>query len=212
MKDFAPITLVASTPLLLLAHPSVPAANLREFIDHAKQAPKGFSYATAGGATASHLAGELLGQLTGIPLVPVHYKGGGAAMTAIMAGETKAGFNPPLLAMPHVKAGKVKAYVTTGKKRFAGASELPTVAEAGLAALESEYWVAMFAPAGTPETLISKFNRDVGAVLRTPAMQEMLLAQGAEAVPGTPDELTRFMKSEIARWRKVVQVAGIRVD
>ena len=212
LRDFAPITLVASTPLLLVAHPSVPAANLREFIEHARHASKGYGYATAGGATSTHLAGELLCQVAGVPLVPIHYKGGGAAMSAIVAGETKAGFNPPLLAIPHINAGKAKAYITTGRNRLAGAPDLPTVAEAGLAALESEYWIAMFAPAGTAEPLIAKLNRDVAAILRAPAARETLRAQGAESLPGTPDELSRFIRSETARWRKVVETAGIRVE
>ena len=212
VKDFAPITLVASAPMVLIAHPSVPAANLREFIDYAKQRPGAINYATAGPGTANHLPGELLKQVAGVDMVPIHYKGGGAAMIAIVSGEVKAEFNLMPIALPHVRAGKVKAYVTTGKKRFAGAPDIPTVAEAGLPELESEYWIGMFAPAHTPPAIVEKLNRDFVEILQTPAMRTALLDQGAEPVPGTPGEFAAFINSETLKWGRVIRTAGLKPE
>ena len=141
VNDLAPITLVATTPLILVAHPSVPAADLRELVAYAKQLPQGLAHGDGGPGTVNHLAGELMKQLTGADLVPVHYKGTAAAMTGILGGEVKVGFSMPPNALPQLKAGKVKAYVITSKQRLAGAPDVPTVAEAGLPDLESEYWV-----------------------------------------------------------------------
>ena len=212
LKDLAPITLVASAPMLLVAHPSIPPANLREFIAYAKQASQPLGYASAGIGTATHLPGEQLKQLTGIDLVAVHYKGGGAAMLAMLAGEVKAGFSVVPLALPHVRAGKVKAYVITTRKRFAGASDIPTVVEAGLPDLESDYWIGMFVPAHTQTALIGKINRDVVDILQTPAMRTALLDQGAEPGGGTPEEFAALIKSEIAKWGRVIKTAGIKPE
>ena len=211
-KDFAAITLVASTPNLLVAHPSVPAANLREFIAYAKQLPQALGYATAGIGTATHLPGEQLKQLTGIDLVAVHYKGGGAAMLAMLGGEVKVGFNAVTIALPHVKTGKVKAYVITSRKRFAGAPDIPTVIEAGLPDLEADYWIGMFAPVRTQPALVGKINRDVVDVLQTPAMRAALFDQGAEPGPGTPEQFAAFIKSETLKWGRVIKTAGIKPE
>jgi tripartite-type tricarboxylate transporter receptor subunit TctC len=203
VKDLAPITLVATTPLVLIAHPSIPAANLREFIAHAKQLAQGLPHGTGGPGTVNHLAGELMKQLTGANLVPVHYKGTGAAMVAILGAEVKAGFSMPPIALPHLQAGKVKAYVVTSAKRMPGAPDVPTVAEAGLPDLESEYWIGMLAPARTQPALVERLNREFVAVL---------LDQGAEPRPGTPAEFAAFIKSETLKWGQVIKTAGIKAE
>jgi tripartite-type tricarboxylate transporter receptor subunit TctC len=212
VKDFAPVTLVASTPMVMVAHPSIPAANLREFIAYTKQLPQALSYATAGIGTATHLPGEQLKQLTGIDLVAVHYKGGGAAMIAILGGEVKTGFNPVLLVLPHVKTGKVKAYAITAKRRFTAMQEIPTVAEAGLPELEADYWIGMFVPVRTQAALIGKINRDVVGILQLPAMRTALLDQGAEPGAGTPEEFAAFIRSETLKWGRVIKTAGIKPE
>ena len=211
-KDFAEITLIASTPMLLVAHPSVPATNLGEFIAYAKRLPQPLGYATAGIGTANHLPGEQLKQLAGIDLTAVHYKGGGAAMVALLSGEVKAGFNLVIQALPHVKAGKVKAYVITAKKRFPGAADIPTVIEAGFPDLEADYWVGLFAPARTPPSIVARINRDIVAILQSVAMRAWLLEQGAESAPGTPREFTAFIKSETVKWGQVIRTAGIKPE
>jgi tripartite-type tricarboxylate transporter receptor subunit TctC len=212
VRDLAPITLVAATPLVLVAHQSVPAANLQEFIAYVKQLPQGLAHGTGGVGTVNHLAGELMKQLTGANLVPVHYRGTGAAMMGILGGEVKVGFSVPPIALPQLKAGKVKAYVVTSKKRLAGAADIPTVAEAGLPELESEYWVGMFTPAHTPSAIVDKLNRDFVEILQTAAVRTALLDQGAEPGPGTPGEFAAFINSETLKWGKVIRTAGLKPE
>jgi tripartite-type tricarboxylate transporter receptor subunit TctC len=212
VKDLAPITLVATTPLVLIVHPSIPASDLREFIAYVKQLPQGLAHGDGGPGTVNHLAGELMKQLTGADLVPIHYKGTGAAMIGILGGDVKAGFSLPPIALPHLKAGKVRAYVVTSRKRLAGAPDIPTVAEAGLPELESEYWIGMFAPAKTPQAIVDKLNRDFVEILQTPATRTVLLDQGAEPVPGTPGEFAAFINSETLKWGRVIRTAGLKPE
>jgi tripartite-type tricarboxylate transporter receptor subunit TctC len=211
-KDFTQIALVASTPNILLAHPSIPAANVEELVAYAKTQQLPLSYATAGMGTATHLPGEQLKQLAGIDLTAVHYKGGGAAMNAMLIGEVKIGFNPVALALPHLRAGKVKAFVITSKKRFAGSPEIPTVADAGLPDLEADYWIGLFAPARMAPALVDKINRDVVGILESASMRALLLEQGAEPVSSTPGDFAAFIASETRKWRVVIQTAGIKPE
>lgn len=209
-RDFSEISLIASTPNILVAHASIPAANLKELIAHAKQLQQPLNYATAGIGTATHLPGEQLKQLTGIDLTAVHYKGGGAAMVAMLSGEVKIGFNPVPVALPHVKSGKVKAFLLTSKNRFSGAPDIPTVMDVGLPDLEADYWIGLFAPARTGSALIARINRDIVAILQSTAMRAVLLDQGAEPVPSTPGEFAAFIKSESRKWGQVIRTAGIK--
>jgi tripartite-type tricarboxylate transporter receptor subunit TctC len=211
-RDFSPITLAALAPTMLVAHPSVPAATLSEFLAYAKEQPRGIQFATAGAGTNNHIAMELLKHATGINAVAIHYKGGGASSVAILSGEVKVGFGLVPGVLSYVKAGKLKAFVVTGRKRFAGAPDIPTAAEAGLPGFELEFWVGMLAPAHTPLALVAKLNRDIGEILRTPAMQTILLAQGAEAAPGTPDEFAAYINSEAAKMKKLIELTGMRAD
>jgi tripartite-type tricarboxylate transporter receptor subunit TctC len=212
VKDLTPITLIATSPLLLVSIPSLPASNLREFIDYAKQLPKGLPHGTGGPGTVNHLAGELMKQLTGADLVAVHYKGTGAAMVAILGGEVEAGFSMPLIALPHLKAGKVKAYVITSRNRFAGAPDILTVVEAGLPDLESEYWIGALAPARTSTAIVGKLNGNFVEILNASAIRASLLDQGAVPVPGTPADFAAFIGSETRKWGKVIKTAGIKPE
>lgn len=212
LKDFAPITLYAQVPLVFIAHPSVPAATLREFVDYAKKRPGAINYSSGGPGTSGHLTIELLNHLAGIKLTHVPYKGVGVATSAVIAGEAQVAVIPLPIALPQAKAGKVKAYAITSKARFAGAPELPTAAEAGMPEFISSTWFALFVPAGTPPGLVARLNRDILEVLRTPASEAWMLAQGAVPSTGTPQELTAFLQSEIAKWKKVVEASGARVD
>ena len=133
-------------------------------------------------------------------------------MMGIVSGETKAGFNGLVTALPHVRSGKAKAYATSGKNRFAGAPDIPTVAEAGLPGYESEYWVGMFAPAGVPAELVVRLNRDVVEILQAPAMQTALLAQGAEPSPKTPADFAAYVRSETVKMKRVIDLASVRVE
>ena len=212
IADLAPITLAARAPMMLVAHPSVPASNLREFIAYARQQPGGFNMAGAGPGTAAHMTAEHLKVVTGLNLTSVQYKGGGAATLAIVGGEVRAGFANIPNVLPHVTAGKLKAYAVTSKTRFAGAPDVPAAAEAGLPGFESEQWIGMLAPARTRAELIGKLNRDMVEFLRTSEMQAAMRAQGAEPAPGTPAEFALFIKSEMVKLGKVIEVAGIKPE
>jgi len=198
-RDFSPITLAALAPTLLVAHPSVPATTLSELLAYAKEQLQGISFATAGPGTNNHIAMELLKHATGVNAVAVHYKGGGASTLAILSGEVKVGFGLVPSALPHVKTGKMRAYVVTGRQRFPGVPDVPTAAEAGVPGFELEFWIGMLAPARTPPALVARLNRDISEILQTPAMQATLLAQGATAAPGTPGEFAAFIEANRRR-------------
>lgn len=211
-RDFSPITLAALAPTMLVAHPSVPAATLSEFLAYAKGDPRGIHFASAGPGTNPHIAMELLKHATGINAVAVHYKGGSASALAILSGEVKVGFGTVSTLLPYVMAGKVKAYAVSGRQRFPGAPDIPTAAEAGFPGFELEFWIGMLAPARTPPILVARLNRDIGEILKTPAMRATLLAQGAEAAPGTSDEFAAFINSESAKMKKLIELTGMRAD
>jgi tripartite-type tricarboxylate transporter receptor subunit TctC len=155
---------------------------------------------------------ELLKHATGINAVPIHYKGGGASTLAMVSGEVKEGFALVPQVLRQVKAGKLKAYVVTGKRRFPDAPDIPTAAEAGLPGLELEFWIGMLAPAHTPPAIVAKLNRDIGHVLRTAAMRTLLLTQGAEAAAGTPEEFAAYISSEASKMKRLIELTGMRVD
>jgi tripartite-type tricarboxylate transporter receptor subunit TctC len=211
-RDFSPITLAALTPTLLVAHPSVPAANLREFLAFAKAQPREIHFASAGPGTNNHIAMELLKVATGINAVAIHYKGGGASTQALVSGEVKVGFSAVPSSLPHVQAGRLKAYIVTGRQRFDGAAEIPTAAESGLPGFELEFWIGMLAPARTPPALVARLNRDIGEILRTPAMRDTLLAQGARPEPGTPEQFAAHIARESAAMGKLIETTGMRAD
>jgi tripartite-type tricarboxylate transporter receptor subunit TctC len=212
VRDFSPITLAALAPTMLVAHPSVPANTMTEFLVYAKSASRQTLFASAGPGTNNHIAMELLKLATGIDAVPVHYKGGGASTQAIVSGEVKVGFGAVPSMLPHVKAGTVKAYMVTGTQRFPGAPEVPTGAECGLPSFELEFWIGMLAPARTPPAIDARLNRDIGDILRTPAMRQTLLTQGARAAPGTPNDFAAYIKSESAHMKRLIELTGMRVD
>jgi tripartite-type tricarboxylate transporter receptor subunit TctC len=211
-RDFAPITLAAVAATMLVANASVPASTLPELLAYAKAQPRGIDFATAGAGTNNHIAMELLKQATGINAVPIHYKGGGASSMAILSGEVKMGFALVPGVLSNVKAGKLKAYVVTGRKRFPGTPDIPTAAESGLPGFELEFWIGLLAPAHTPAAIVAKINHDVGEILRTPEMRALLLTQGAEAAPGSPEEFAAYIESEAAKMKKLVELTGMRVE
>ena len=207
-----------STPLqnvlpggVLWTEASEVANGKQQFVAYLRASPE-THLASAGPATGSHLLGEVLKQVTGANVVNVQYKGTPAAMTALLAGETQAGFMLIPVVLPHIKAGRIKAYATTGKNRFAGAPAIPTMAELGMGELESEFWLALMAPARTPDAIIAKVNRDAVELLKSREMREALLVLGAEPMHSSPQELAAFMRSETAKWKKVIETAGVRLE
>ena len=212
IRDFSPITLAAMTPTLLVAHPSVPAATLSEFLAYAKAQPREIHFATAGPGTNNHIAMELLKQATGVNVAPIHYKGGGASTQAIVSGEVAMGFGAVPSMLPHVKAGRVKAYVVTGTQRFPGVPDIPTAAESGLPGFELEFWIGMLAPARTASALVARLNHDITEVLRMPAMHATLLTLGARAAPGTPGEFAAYIAAESRKMKRLIDLTGMRAD
>ncbi len=212
VKDFAPISLMTNSGIALVVNASLPASNLKEFVAYAKAKTGGVNYASAGGGTSSQLSGELFNQMTGAKLVHIPYKGAGFALTAVVSGETQAAFLSTTTANVQVKAGRLKALAVLSSKRFPATPDIPTASEQGFPGIESNVWFGLFVTAGTPPAIVTKVNRDVVAALRLQEAKDALLAQGAEAVPMTPEEFGAFLKQEIAKWGKVIKEAGIKAQ
>jgi tripartite-type tricarboxylate transporter receptor subunit TctC len=212
VKDFAPITRAAITHTMLVAHPSLPANSMSQFLAYARKQTQTLQFATAGPGTNNHVAMELLKHATGIDAMPVHYKGGGQSGLALLSGEVKVGFAAVAGILPHVKAGKVRPLVVTSRQRFPGAPDVPTAAEEGLPELELEFWIGVLAPAGTPSDLVGRLNRVIGEILQAPEIHAAMIAQGAEAAPGTALEFANFIRSESAKMKKLIETTGMRAE
>ena len=211
VRDFEPVTMVGQGVVVLVTHPSLPANTAREFITYARE--KGdLAYSSAGNGSTSHLAGELLKKVAGVPLQHIPYKSAGFALTAVLAGEVPVSFLSPLTAHAQLKAGKVKALAVSSSTRFAGSPEIPSAAEAGIAGMDVKLWFGLFAPAKTPKSIVTKLNGEIGDILRAPETQETFLKQGVAAAPSTPEELGDWVKSELARWTPIIKATGIRAD
>jgi len=211
-KDFAPITLIAITPNVLVVNPDLPVHSVKELIAYAKARPGKLSFGSGSIGSAGHLAGELFKVDAGVDMVHVPYKGAAPATQALLAGDTQLMFDNLANAMAQVKAGKLRALAVTTAERSKLAPELPTMAEGGLPGFDISTWYGLFAPAGTPPDIVTKWNADVTAMLRTPDMRERLLAQGAEPAPDTPDEFARFVATEAAKYARIVKASGAKVD
>ena len=212
IRDFSPITLVTSSPLVFVANPSLGVTGIKELVAAAKAQPGRINYASSGPGTGGHLAVELLSWMAGITLTHVPYKGAGPALVDLIGGQVQIMCTSPLPAMPHVKSGKLRALAMTGAKRSRSAPEIPTVAEAGYKGYEASLWYALLAPAGTPRTIITRLNAETVKVIRSPAITEQLLAQGAEPEGGSPQELEAYLRAEIDRWSKLIARAHIKAD
>ena len=212
-QDLEAVGMVASLPLMLVVNAAVPANSLRELTDYAKANPGKLNYALVGHGSAHHLSGELLGILSGARMVHVPYKGGGAAIQAILAQETHLLFLTPLALAPHVRAGKLRAIGVTSSKRSPVAPEVPTLAEAGLAGFDVDNWHTLFAPRGMPREVVARLNTEFNRVLSQPDVKEQLLSQqGAEAWVSTPQQAAAHVRAEVEKWGKLVQSAGIKLQ
>jgi tripartite-type tricarboxylate transporter receptor subunit TctC len=211
-KDYAPITVLATVPNILIVHPSVPARSVAELIALAKAKPGTLNYASPGNGSGPHLAGELLKSMAGIDLVHVPFNGVGPAMTGVLAGDVQMSFAQSSAALPHVKSGKVIALGVASRKRIAAAPELPTIAEAGLPGFDVTSWYALVAPAGTPATVVDRLHAEIVKVLDSADVREKIAALGAEPVGNTPAEFTAMQRAEAARWAKLAREANIHAD
>jgi tripartite-type tricarboxylate transporter receptor subunit TctC len=211
-KDFAPITLVAITPNVLVVNPALPVHSVKELIAYAKANPGKLSFGTGSTGSAGHLAGELFKVDAGIDMVHIPYKGAAPATQALLAGDTQLMFDNLANAMAQVKAGKLRALAVTTAQRSRLAPELPTMAEAGVPGFDISTWFGLLAPAGTPPDVIARWNADVTRILNTPDMRERLLAQGAEAAPDSPAEFRQFIAGELVKYARIVKASGAKVD
>ena len=211
VKDFAPVSLVAVTPNILVTNPSIPVKTVKELIAYAKAKPGALNFPSAGVGSSSHLAGEMLKSMTGISMVHIPFKGGGPALVAVIAGEVQIMFATMPAAMPHVKSGKVKPVAVTTAKRSQAMPDLPTIAESGVKGYEASTWYGLLAPARTPQAIVTRLHGDTVKILAGPTRQR-LEVQGFEPEGGTPAEFTAYIKSEIIKWAKVIKDAGIPAE
>jgi tripartite-type tricarboxylate transporter receptor subunit TctC len=212
LKDFAPITLGITLPNILVVHPALAAGSVKELIGLAKAKPGTLTFASAGNGTSGHLALELFRVSAGIDVIHVPYKGGGPALAEVVAGQVQALFSLALVATQQIKAGRLRGLAITSAKRSPVAPELPTVAESGLPGFEVIGWFGWLAPAATPQTIVTRLNAELLTALRTPDVREKLLSQSAEPVGDTPQQFSAFMRSERAKWAKVIETANVRIE
>jgi tripartite-type tricarboxylate transporter receptor subunit TctC len=210
VKDFAPVTLVATQNLVLTVHPSVPARSVRELVKLAKSQPGQLAFASAGNGTGSHLSGELFKQLAGVDILHVPYKGVAPALVDVISGQVSMSFPSILTSLPQVRSGRLRALAVSGSARTAALPELPTMAEAGVKGYESATWYGIVAPAATPQDIVARLNAEVAAILKDPDTRERIARDGADPVGNTPPQFGAFIKSEIEKWRKVIRAAGIQ--
>jgi len=210
VKDFAPITLVATIPNILVVHPTVTAESVPALVSLAKK--KQLSFASTGSGASTHLAGVLFGHLTGTKLLHVPYKGAGPAITGVMSAETDMMFANMVSILPQVKSGKLRGLAVTGARRSAAAPELPTIAESGVPGYETFAWQALAGPKGLPRVIVDRINGDVTKIIAQKDMGERFQQEGMSPAGGTPQQLMELVRREIDVWHKVVVRAGIRVE
>ena len=210
VKDFAPITLIATIPNILVLHPSVTADSVPALVALLRK--KQLSFASTGSGASTHLAGVLFAHMTGTKLLHVPYKGAGPAITGVLSAETDMMFATMVSILPQVKSGKLRALAVTGSRRSAAAPELPTVSESGVPGYEANAWFATYAAAGTSAALVQRLNGDIVRIIISAEVCNRLAVQGAEALTSTPQELDRYTREEIQRWQRVIRESGARAD
>ena len=211
-KDLEPVGKIGDAALIIVAHPSFPAKTLLDLIAYSKTQPDGVSYGTSGVGGTPHIAGELLKLRTGANLTHIPYKGGGQAMTDALGGNVPLVYTAVAGALPHVKAGRLVPIAVSSAKRVPSLPDVPTFIEAGVPDFESSSWVALLAPARTPRTIVEKLNRELNAVLADPAIVEKLSTLGIIATPGPPQQLANQVRTDLARYGRVVKAAGIKAE
>ena len=212
LKDFTPVTLVATTPLVLVANADFPAKSVRELIAFAKANPGKVNFGSGGVGTSNHLAGEMFKSATGTDLVHVPYKGTPAAHTDLLSGQISLMWDNIVAVTPHIRSGKLRPIAVTSAQRATSLPDVPTMAEAGLAGFEAVSWIGALVPVGTPKPIVDRIHADLVAVLRMPDVQEKLAASGAVLVGNTQEQFAEWNRREIAKWSKAVKDSGARAD
>ena len=212
IRDFEPVTLLASAPNVLVVHPSLPVHTLKQFIAFARTRPGQINYGSSGNGGTGHLAMEMLKQMAKIDLLHVPYKGGGPALNAVLTGEVSALINNMIATVPQIKGGRLRALGVTSSRRSPVVPEVPTLAESGLPGFDAIGWFGVFLPAGTPPSIVDKLNSELARIVRLPDVHRTLSGQGAEAIGNSKKEFAEIIQSDIAKWRTVLKAAHIVRD
>ena len=212
IKDFAPVTMIATLPLILVVTPSLPANSVKELIALAKSQPGKLTFASAGVGQGSHIAGELFQIMTGTKMTHVPYKGNAPAVADVIGGHISMIFDGMSSSLPHVRSGRLKALAVTTAKRSASIPELNTIDEAGLSGFDVGSWVGVLAPAGTPKPVVATLNTEIVRILNLPESRERLFLMGHELQGDTPEHFSAFIKAELARWAKVIKESGAKAE
>ena len=212
VKSFAPVSLVATAPLIITANIKFPPNNVKELIDYAKANPGRISFGSSGIGAAAHLTTELIKQNAGIYMVHIPYRGTAPALQGLLGGDIQILLDVPSSMMPHVRAGKIKALAMTWGKRLEGAKEVPTIVEAGGPLIESATWVAFLAPAGTPAGIVKRISDETAKAVAAPDLRERLVQLAIEPVGSTPEQMAKFLGDEIVKWARVIKAAGVKAD
>jgi tripartite-type tricarboxylate transporter receptor subunit TctC len=209
-KDFEPIVLINTTPLVVVVNPSVPAKSIKELIALAKSKPGKLNFGSSGSGGSNHLAGELFNAMAGVKMVHIPYKGNAPALTDLVGGHVDLVYNGLTSAMPFIRSGRLRALAVTSLKRAGALPELPTLDESGLRGFQAVAWNGLTAPARTPKEVVAKINADVVKIVKSPELIERLKADGSDPVGSTTPEYAAFLRDEIAKWRKVIAAANIK--
>ena len=212
LRDFSHVTLVATVPMVLLVHPSLPVRNVSQLLALAKRKPGALNYASSGGGASPHLAMELLKQQAGVNIVLITYKGAGAQMVDQLAGRVEIAFAPAVGIIPFVKEGRLRAIAVSTGERFPVLPDVPTVSESGLKGYDASSWQGISMPAGVPREIVSRVSAELAKALQAPAMRSRILELGGVAVGDTPDEFSRYFVAESDKWFRVAKVANVTVD
>ena len=212
IKDFAPIATIARSRQILVVNPSLPVNNLQALIALAKAKPGQLTFGSSGTGNTNHLAGELLCALTGIKMLHIPYKGAGPAVIDLISGQLQLSFHVPISVIPHIKSGRLKPLAISGKTRAPALPQVPTFAEAGLPAFEIAGWTGLFAPAGTPKEIIDKISGEMARILAMPEIVERLINQGLEPLISNPEQFAALLKSDMAKFAKLIKDANIKAD
>jgi tripartite-type tricarboxylate transporter receptor subunit TctC len=211
-RDFEPVGLIASAPFILVVHPSLPVKSVKELVALAKSRPGQLSFASTGNGSTPHLSMEMFKTQAGIDLVHISYKGTPQAVIDIMSGQVQVMFANTLSVLPLIRNGRLRALGISGAKRSAAAPEIMTIAEAGMKGFEASTWFGVFAPSGTPPAIVQRLSTEIVRIVQQPDMKERLLAQGADPIGMPAEEFRAYVKAELAKWSKVVQASGARVE